>query len=89
MFIRTILLALTALVTTVPIRAAETVKIGFITTLTTPAGVIGKDKGQGSGQPEAEPEQRGNDEAVTGVEVLPDVAHRQPADGPHQVWQRR
>ncbi len=36
------LLALTALVAA-PAVAAEKVKIGFVTTLTTPAGVIGRD----------------------------------------------
>ena len=38
----TILVAILALLTA-PVGAADTVKIGFVTTLTTPAGVIGKD----------------------------------------------
>ena len=43
MFNKTLILALLALGSMVPVQAGETVKIGFITTLTTPAGVIGKD----------------------------------------------
>ena len=43
MFNKTLILALLAVGSMVPAQAGETVKIGFITTLTTPAGVIGKD----------------------------------------------
>ena len=43
MKIRIVALAVAALLTAAPAVAAESVKIGFVTTLTTPAGVIGRD----------------------------------------------
>lgn len=43
MFNKALALVLLALWSMAPAHAAETVKIGFVTTLTTPAGVIGRD----------------------------------------------
>ena len=40
---RIVALAVAAAFTALPVLAVETVKIGFVTTLTTPAGVIGRD----------------------------------------------
>ncbi len=43
MTFRIVALAAAALLAAAPAGAAESVKIGFVTTLTTPAGVIGRD----------------------------------------------
>ncbi|HIE77119.1 MAG TPA: ABC transporter substrate-binding protein, partial [Gammaproteobacteria bacterium] len=40
---RIVLLSVVATLTALPAAAADTVKIGFVTTLTTPAGAIGRD----------------------------------------------
>ena len=43
MKLRIVLLSVVATLTALPAAAADTVKIGFVTTLTTPAGAIGRD----------------------------------------------